>query len=455
MKLNAIILAAGEGTRMKSKTPKVLHKVVGKSMVEHVMDAALAVGADKTVVVVGSGKEQVESYLAHLNVQFVHQAERLGSGHAVIVCDQEIEADEDVLILCGDTPLISEKTLRKLIQEHREADNACTVLTAELENPFGYGRIVRDSKGQVLKIVEQKDADNETLSIKEINSGMYCFKGALLKQYLKEIKNDNAQGEYYLTDMLELLNQAGYKVGTTVIEDFDDTRGVNNRLQLAECEQIFRKRINEHWMTEGVTFIDPAQTYIDKDVLIGRDTILYPGTSLKGKTVIGEDCVLGPNAHLENVTLSDRVTIKESTLTDSSVGACTTVGPYAYVRPGCQIGSDVKIGDFVEVKNAKIGNCTKISHLTYVGDAEVGERVNLGCGVVFVNYDGKNKAKTYVEDDCFVGCNVNLISPVRVGEGSYVAAGSTITKDVPSGALGVARERQTNIEGWVARKGKR
>lgn len=455
MSLNAIILAAGEGTRMKSKTPKVLHKVVGKSMVEHVVDAAIAVGCDRTVIVVGSGRELVEAGLSQIKTEFVHQAERLGSGHAVMVCDAQIRDEEDVLILCGDTPLIQPKTLQKLIDQHRTAGNACTVLTAELDNPFGYGRIVRDERGQVLKIVEQKDADEATKAIKEINSGMYCFKGAFLKKYLKEITNNNSQGEYYLTDMLELLNAAGYLVGTTVVEDFDDLRGVNNRLQLAECEQIFKKRINEHWMMEGVTFIDPAQTYIDKDVQIGRDTILYPGTSLKGKTIVGEDCILGPNAHLENVVLANEVTVKESTLTDSSVDERTAVGPYAYVRPGCKIGSDVKIGDFVEVKNAKIGNGTKISHLTYVGDAEVGDRVNLGCGVVFVNYDGKNKAKTVVEDDCFVGCNVNLISPVTVGEGSYVAAGSTITKDVPAGALGVARERQTNIEGWVARKGKK
>ena len=258
-----------------------------------------------------------------------------------------------------------------------------------------------------------------------------------------------------MTDMLELLNGGGYPVGTAVVEDFDDLRGVNSRMQLSESEAIFRKRINDHWMSEGVTFIDPNQTYIGKSVVIGRDTILYPGTSLSGYTQIGEDCIIGPNAHLDNVILGNAVQIKESTLTDSSIADRTTVGPYAYVRPGCKIGSDVKIGDFVEVKNAAIGNGTKISHLTYVGDAEVGERVNLGCGVVFVNYDGKNKFKTVVEDDSFVGCNVNLISPVTVGKGAYVGAGSTITKDVPAGALGVARERQTNIEDWVHRKNSR
>lgn len=455
MSLNAIILAAGEGTRMKSKTPKVLHKIVGKSMVEHVIDAADEVGCTRKVVVVGSGREQVETYLSKLDVTFVHQAERLGSGHAVMVAEQEIHNEEDVLILCGDTPLIQGKTLQRLIDTHRTQDNACTVLTAELEDPFGYGRIVRDAKGNVLKIVEQKDADEATKAIKEINSGIYCFKGNLLKQYLSKIENNNSQKEYYLTDMLELLNLAGYNVGTAVVEDFDDLRGVNSRVQLSESEAIFKKRINDYWMREGVTMIDPAQTYIGKDVKIGRDTILYPGTSLLGKTIVGEDCHIGPNAHLEDMTIADEVTIKESTLSNSSVDSRTSVGPYAYVRPGSKIGTDAKIGDFVEVKNATIGNGTKISHLTYVGDAEVGERVNLGCGVVFVNYDGKNKFRTVVEDDSFVGCNVNLVSPVTVGKGAYVAAGSTITKDVPAGALGVARERQSNIEGWVERKGKK
>lgn len=455
MGLNTIILAAGEGTRMKSKTPKVLHKVAGLSLVEHVMQAANQVGSDKLVVVVGSGKEQVEAYLKDSGAIFIHQAERLGSGHAVMVCEEVIEANEDVLILCGDTPLIQAKTLERLLEVHRNEGNACTVLTAELENPFGYGRIVRDKSGQVLKITEEKDADLATKAIKEINSGMYCFKGEVLKTYLSQLTNQNAQGEYYLTDMLGLLNGAGYKVGSAVVSDFDDLRGVNSRLQLAESETILRKRINDYWMSEGVTFIDPMTTYIESGVSIGRDCILYPGTSLRGKCVIGEDCVLGPNAHLENVTLGCGVSVKESTLTDSSIDDKTTVGPYAYVRPGSQIGKDVKVGDFVEIKNAKIGDGTKISHLTYVGDAEVGSGVNLGCGVVFVNYDGVNKFKTVVEDDCFVGCNVNLISPVKVGKGAYVAAGSTITKDVPEGALGVARERQTNIEGWVARKGRK
>lgn len=455
MNLKAIILAAGEGTRMKSKTPKVLHKVVGKSMVEHVIDVAVETGVSKTVVVVGSGKEQVEEHLKNTGVTFVHQAERLGSGHAVMVCDSEIEENEEVLILCGDTPLIQASTLQKLVNIHKEASNACTVLTAKVDKPFGYGRIVRDDRGQVLKIVEEKDADEMTKAINEVNSGMYCFNGKALKTYLKQIDNKNAQGEYYLTDMLELLNRAGYSVGTAVVDDFDDLRGVNSRVQLAESEAIFRSRINHKWMVEGVTMINPVNTYIDKEVVIGRDTILYPGTSLKGKTIIGEDCEIGPNAHLDSVIVGEGVSIKESTLKDSRVGNDTTVGPYAYVRPGCNIGSDVKIGDFVEVKNAVIGNGTKISHLTYVGDAEVGERVNLGCGVVFVNYDGKKKYKTVVEDDCFVGCNVNLISPVTVKKGAYVAAGSTITKDVPEGALGVAREKQMNIEGWVARKNKK
>lgn len=455
MNLEVIILAAGEGTRMKSKLLKVLHPICGKTLVEHVIDAADIAGCTKKIVVIGSKREQLEERLAHLELTYVHQAERLGTGHAVMVCDQEIREDQDVLILCGDTPLIEGEALKHFVMHHKESGNACTVMTALLDNPFGYGRMVRDKENALIGIVEQKDASPEIQAIKEINSGVYCFQGGLLKKYLRQLTNDNSQGEYYLTDLVKIMSQAGHSVGTQVIENFDSLLGVNSREQLAQAEAIMQAAINKRHMSEGVTLIDPKNTYIEKTVSISRDTVIYPGTILKGHTEIGEDCIIGPNARITDCKIGNGTEVKDSTLLESTIGDDTSVGPYAYVRPGSQIGNHVKVGDFVEVKNATIGNGTKISHLTYVGDGDVGENCNLGCGVVFVNYDGKNKARSIVEDNAFVGCNVNLVSPVKIGKNAYVAAGSTITMDVPEDALGIAREKQRNIDGWVIRKGRK
>ena len=452
MSLASIILAAGEGTRMKSKHPKVLHRVAGKTLVEHVMDVAAKVGSDRTILVVGNGKSAVEAALEGYEVEYAHQTERLGTGHAVSIALEALGDETDVLILCGDTPLLSAETLEALVQHHKRSEAGCTVLTAELEVPFGYGRIVRDEEGNVLGIVEEKDASDVEKRIREINSGVYVVKRETLLKEIPRISNDNAQGEYYLTDLIKLARSSEIKVSAFMTRDAAEISGINSRVQLSECEALFRDRINKALMQDGVTMIDPGSTYVDADVVIGRDTILYPGCILEKGTVIGEDCEIGPNVRLKRCNIGNGVTIKDSTAMDSMVGNDSMIGPYAYVRPGSVIGERVKVGDFVEIKNSNIGDGAKISHLTYVGDGDVGENVNLGCGVVFVNYDGKKKHRTVVEDDAFIGCNVNLVSPVTVGEGAYVAAGSTITKDVPSGCLAIARDKQKNIEGWVKRK---
>lgn len=452
-KINAIVLAAGAGTRMKSKTPKVLHKISGVPLVGHIVDLLEEINVAKTSVVIGHGKDQVEAYLTSREaVNIVYQEQRLGTGHAVMMAKETIEEDEDVLVLTGDTPLLRTETIESLIAHHRNGNYDGTVLTASFEDPTGYGRILRDDAHLITGIVEHRDADDAQRSIKEINSGIICIKGKLLKQFLEALKNDNVQGEYYLTDVIGLLSHNGHRVSGYIVEDTSEIMGINNRVQLAEADCILQKRLKTSHMENGVTFINPETSYIEKYVAIGSDTIIEPGTVLRGKTIIGNDCVIGPNADICNTAISSDVEVKHSTLIDSSVDAHTKVGPYAYLRPNSRIGQHVKVGDFVEVKNASIGDGSKVSHLSYIGDGEVGKNVNIGCGVVFVNYDGKNKHKTTVKDGAFVGCNVNLVAPVTVEEGAYVAAGSTITKDIPKMSLGVARAKQSNIEKWVEKK---
>ncbi len=447
--INAVILAAGEGTRMKSKMPKVLHEVMGRPMVKRVVDTAKELGAKNICVVTGHMSETVQEALKDEGVNFAVQEKQLGTGHAVMQAEEYINENEDVLILYGDTPLIKAETLEKLIEYHRNENNGVSIISAVVENSAGYGHIIRDKDGNFVKNVEYKDATPEEKLVKEINSGIYCFKGSSLKKALKLITNDNAQGEYYLPDALEIILKSGEKVNAMTIGDVTEFFGVNNRIQLAEANKIMQKRINEKHMLNGVTIIDPTDTYIADDVEIGMDTIIYPGCVLEGKTVIGEDCKVGPNTRLTDMTLAPNVTIQYTVAMESEIGSGTKVGPFAYIRPNSKIGENIKIGDFVEVKNSVIGNGTKVSHLTYIGDSDVGERINFGCGTVTVNYDGHKKFRTTIEDDVFIGCNANLVAPVTLKKGSYVAAGSTITKDVPEKSLAVARNRQTNIEGWT------
>lgn len=447
----ALILAAGEGKRMKSETSKVLHKVCGKEMVNHVIDIMRNAGFEDVNVIVGRSKEQVMDKTSSRNVSYSVQEEQLGTGHAVL-CAKEFLQDKEgtVAIFTGDAPLVREETVKEMLKSHEEGDYSATLLTSVIENPAGYGRIKR-SGNDVEKIIEHKDCSEEELKLKEINAGMYLFDAKELQEALLLLKNDNAQGEYYLTDVIEIMKGKNLKVGA-VITEFDETRGVNSRAQLAEAEAILRKRINEFHMENGVTLIDPLTTYIGADVVIGNDTIIYPNNTLEGKTVLGKGVLLHPNNRIEDSVIEDEVTIASSVILSSKVGKKTTVGPFAYIRPDSVIGEKVKVGDFVEIKKSTIGNGTKISHLTYIGDAEVGEHVNFGCGTVVVNYDGKNKYKTVVEDHAFIGCNTNLVAPVTVHEGAFTAAGSTITENVPKEGLGIARAKQVNKEGWVQKR---
>lgn len=451
MNIKSIILAAGLGTRMKSKLPKVLHSVCGKPMVSHVMKAAQEAGCMDQILVLGHKAEEVSKILGQ-DIKTVIQAEQLGTGHAVKMAKDHISDEDLILILCGDTPLIKGETLKAMVSYHEDKGLSGCVMTAMVESPKGYGRIVKDSLGNFQAIVEEKDATEEEREIKEINGGMYTFKGNLLREALDKLNNNNAQGEYYLTDVIAILREKGERMGTYTVS-LEEIMGVNSRVELSKAEALMRNRINQKHMVEGVTIINSDNTYIEDTVTIGRDTIIYPGVVLRGNTSIGEDCIIGENTKIEDSKIGNNVEIQSSTILQSSVDDKTKVGPYAYLRPKSIIGKNVKIGDFVEVKNSTIGDNSKASHLAYIGDAEVGSNVNIGCGVVFVNYDGKNKFKSIVKDNAFVGSNVNLVAPVVVEEGGYLATGSTITQDVPSRALAVARQRQVVKEGWVDKKG--
>ncbi|KKB35292.1 bifunctional UDP-N-acetylglucosamine diphosphorylase/glucosamine-1-phosphate N-acetyltransferase GlmU [Bacillus thermotolerans] len=445
----AVILAAGKGTRMKSKLYKVLHPVCGKPMVEHVIDHISSLHTAQIVTIVGHGAEKVKGYLEGKS-EFALQEEQLGTAHAVMQAEALLgEKEGCTLVVCGDTPLIKPSTMEALVKYHEEQQAKATILTAYADQPDGYGRIIRGEDGMVEKIVEHKDATEEERQVKEINTGTYCFDNRYLFDTLKKVSNDNAQGEYYLPDVIEILKKAGETVAAYQTDDFNETLGVNDRVALSQAETIMRRRINEQHMRNGVTIISPENTFIGPDVSIGSDTVIHPGTVLKGRTVIGSECEIGPNSEIDNCQIGDETVVRHSVAADSEVGSRVAIGPFAHIRPASAIGDEAKIGNFVEVKKTTFGKGSKASHLSYIGDAEVGSGVNLGCGSITVNYDGKNKALTKIEDDAFIGCNSNLIAPVTIGKGAYVAAGSTITDDVPGNALSVARARQVNKENYV------
>lgn len=445
----AIVLAAGQGTRMKSKLYKVLHPVCGKPMVEHVVDHIETLNVERIVTVVGHGAEKVKEQLGEKS-EYVLQAEQLGTAHAVQQAEEILgDLEGTTLVVCGDTPLIRPETMKALLDFHTEQKAKATILTAVAENPTGYGRILRNERGQVEQIVEQKDATADQQLVKEINTGTYCFDNKALFDALKQVGNDNAQGEYYLPDVIEILQTQGDTVAAYVSTDFDETLGVNDRFALSQAEEIMRARINERHMRNGVTIINPATTHISADAIIGSDTVLLPGVMIEGKTIIGEDCTIGPNSHILNSRIGNGATVHSSVVNNSTVGNETAVGPFAHLRPESSLGSHVKIGNFVEVKKSTLGDGSKVSHLSYIGDAEVGSHVNVGCGSITVNYDGKNKHKTVIEDNVFVGCNTNLVAPVTVRKGAFIAAGSTITKEVPEEALAIARAKQENKPGYA------
>ncbi|UHA61037.1 bifunctional UDP-N-acetylglucosamine diphosphorylase/glucosamine-1-phosphate N-acetyltransferase GlmU [Metabacillus litoralis] len=447
----AVILAAGQGTRMKSSLYKVLHPVCGKPMVQHVLDQVSQLTLSKIVTIVGHGAEKVKSQLGD-QTEYALQSEQLGTAHAVMQAAPFLENEEGTtIVICGDTPLITSETMAALLSHHQESQAKATVLTAKAEDPTGYGRIVRNDKGTVEKIVEHKDASEIERELTEINTGTYCFDNKELFEALSHVSNDNVQGEYYLPDVIEILQKEGKIVSAYQTSSYDETLGVNDRIALSQAEKIMKQRINKEHMKNGVTLIDPDSTYISAETSIGKDTVIYPGTMIIGKTVIGEDCIIGPNTEIKDCHINNATSIKHSVAHDSEIGASVSIGPFAHIRPLSTISDEVKIGNFVEVKKSKMGKGSKASHLSYIGDAEVGADVNLGCGSITVNYDGKNKYLTKIEDGAFIGCNSNLIAPVTIGKGAYVAAGSTVTNDVPEKALSVARSRQVNKENYVDR----
>ncbi len=446
--LAAIILAAGQGTRMKSKLPKVIHPLLGKPMLSYVIETAKQSGADPVFVVVGFGKAKVMEVMGP-EIQYVWQQEQLGTGHAVKIARQQLlPLAGEVLVLYGDTPLLQAETIKELLElKQREAASAA-ILTIEMTNPTGYGRMIRNSAGDIVGIIEEKDASSEQKAITEVNTGVYCFDGATLLETLEEIEPRNAQGEYYLTDVFKILVDRGLKVVGYKTEAAEEVMGPNDRVQLTRTEGYLKRSINEHWMYEGVTITDPDHTYIGPDVQIGRDTTILPGTMLYGRTIIGEDCVIGPNCRIEDSIIANQTVIQFSQVLQAKLGAANQVGPFAYIRPGTETAANVKVGDFVELKNTQIGMGSKVPHLTYLGDTEVGSGVNIGAGTITCNYDGVNKHRTVIGDNAFIGSNANLVAPVTIGTGATIAAGSTITKAVPKDALGLARSKQENKANW-------
>lgn len=446
-----IVLAAGQGTRMKSKLFKVMHPVMGRPMVGHVVSAALNAKATQVITITGVGAETIQDYLGDRS-EYVFQEEQLGTAHAVEQARDLLDGKEGTtVVLSGDTPLITAETLEQLMDEHEKSDAKATILTALAEDPFGYGRVIRAEDGSVTKVVEEKDANEEERAVKEINTGTYCFDNKELFDALEKVDNNNAQGEYYLPDVLEILKDKNEKVSAYQLENMDEALGVNNRVALSQASAIMKNRINEKHMVNGVTLVDPNNTYIEADVKIGQDTVIEPGVYLKGNTVIGKDVVIGMHSVIEDSEVADDVEIHQSVIEEAKIGKGSDVGPHSHLRQNAVLGENVHIGNYVEIKNASIGNNTKAGHHTYVGDAEVGQEVNIGCGVVFANYNGKAKSKTIVGNHSFIGSNSTLVAPVVLGKNSFVAAGSTITKEVPENALGVARARQENKEEFYTR----
>jgi len=454
--LAAVILAAGQGTRMKSQLPKVLHPVAGRSMVCAPVRLCQELDCEKTVLIIGHGADRVQQTLEQETVEFALQEQQLGTGHALLCAESSLQNfSGTLLLLCGDVPLLRRQTLERLLAYHAEQQAAVTVLTAEMANPHGYGRIVRDGE-EVLRIVEEKDASAKEKVIREINTGIYAFEAPLVFEALKTVGRDNAQGEYYLTDVLEIARRQGRKVRAISVTDPDEPMGINDRVQLAEANAIMRRRINEEHMRAGVTLLDPATTYIDAGVEIAPDCVLHPGVHLRGTTRLGANSVVEPGVIVTDCIIGEHAHLKAgSVMAESTLGPHCAIGPMAHLRPGTVLAGNNKLGNFVETKKAQLAEKAQASHLTYIGDAEVGRNVNIGCGTITCNYDGVNKHRTVIEDDVFVGSDTQFIAPVRIGRNSLIAAGSTITKDVPPDSLALSRCDQKNIEGWRLRKQKK
>ena len=444
----AVVLAAGKGTRMQSELPKVMHTILSETMVEHVLSNLNTIKVDQTVVVVGHGAELVQACLKD-SVAYAIQSEQLGTGHAVMQSLPLLPIEGDSLILYGDTPCIQAETMANLYEVNKDAD--LTVLTAIFEDPARYGRIVRNAVGDVEKIVEYKDCTDEQKLIKEINTGIYCVKNRVLHEYLAMIKNDNAAKEYYLTDLIEIGLNHGLNMQAIPVEDVNEVMGVNDRVDLAKASQWIQQTINQKWMRKGVTMVNPDQTYISLSTELDADVTLYPNVYLEKKSKIGKGTVVLPNSFIVNSTIGENCKIDSSRITDSIVKNKVNVGPFAHLREHCVIDDSNRIGNFVEMKNTQLGFDSRCAHLTYLGDSIVGKKVNFGCGVVTVNYDGKSKFKTIIGDNAFIGSNVNLIAPIEVGENAVVAAGSTITRNVDDTDMAIARAHQVNKPGYGLR----
>ena len=452
----AIILSAGEGTRMKSHNSKVLHKLLNKPMIDYVMDACDFV--DQKIVVGGNNYDILRENLdesIHLVKQNIGENYPYGTGYAVKLCLDEINDDDKVIILTGDTPLIKQETLKKFFDYHEQQNSVATVLTSEIDDPFGYGRIVKDENGNLLKIVEQKDCNDQQLLIKEFNSGMMIVNGDVLKMSIEKIDTNNSKGEMYLTDIFEIIRKDGKIIKTFKHSDVNETYGINTKAQLYFCEEILKQRVNEKFMEDGVVISNSDSVIIEPSVKIGRDTVIIGPCRIYGSTEIGCDCLIKGDCEIVDSKISDNVVIKSSYIENSVVGKNTDIGPFAHLRPNSVLKENVHIGNFVEVKNANVDDGTKAGHLAYIGDCDLGKDINIGCGVIFVNYDGKFKHRSKIEDSAFIGSNSNIVAPVHVKKEGYIAAGSTITKDVDEGVLSIERAEQKNIPGYVEKKKKR
>lgn len=455
--LAAIVLAAGKGTRMKSKTPKVLHGIAGRPMLFYPLNLLKELKAGKVLVVVGHGADEIRKAFGGEKAAFVLQKDQLGTGHAVMCALKELKGfDGDVLILSGDVPLIKKETLSGLVSLHAKGrKTALTLVTTVLDNPGGYGRIVRDEHGRITRIVEDKDASPLQKAIKEVNCGIYLASAEFLSKNIKKIGRDNAQGEYYLPDLVQLAVTQGGRVEALIAQDPVEVMGINNRIELARAEAHMRSKILESLMLSGVTIVDPAATYADHGTIAGADTVIYPGTRITGDSSIGAGCVIEDNCVIESSEIGDGTVIKSSSIVEGSkIGKGVSIGPFARLRPGSSIGDQARVGNFVEIKKSAIGKGSKANHLSYIGDTTVGEGVNIGAGSITCNYDGVKKHQTVIEDGAFIGSDSQLVAPVRVGKGAYVGSGTTVTKDVPPGALVVTRAPEKVVEGWAARKKK-
>ena len=449
-----VVLAAGEGTRMKSTTPKVLHEISGRTLLGHVLHAVSGLKGKNLCIVVGAGRERVEAHVAQIapHATTVFQEHRGGTGHATQLALASTSSKGTVLVLAGDTPMLTSDSLAALLDVHHKGNFSASVMTAEHPDPTGYGRIIRSADGSLLRIVEERDATDEERAIYEVNSGVYAFDGAKLAAAIGKLKNDNSQGELYLTDVLEILRNDGGSIAAVLIEDFIEILGVNDRAQLAESAALLRDQINDGLMKAGVTIVDPLSTWVDSTATVESDVTLLPGTWIAGSTTVAHGAIIGPRTTLLDCTVATGAHVIESHCTGAVIGADASVGPFTYLRAGTDLGASSKAGAFVEMKNAVVGDGSKVPHLSYVGDATIGEGSNIGAATIFVNYDGVEKHHTTVGDHVRIGSDSMLVAPVTIGDGAYTAAGSVITEDVPPGAIGVARAKQRNVLGWVLRK---